>query len=146
MDFQNLYEGFKERAEEVLRLLNSDGTGFVVVTTLEGPPLEEAGFFVDRLVDERLPLAAIVANKVVPLKFADAPKPAARGGDESARYAARWLDTFSILAKRDKRHLAELEARSSTPVVHVPLLTHDVHDLETLAELGRHLLTSSSAG
>jgi anion-transporting ArsA/GET3 family ATPase len=146
MDFQNLYEGFKERADDVLRLLSSDQTGFVVVTTLEGPPLEEAGYFIDRLVDERLSLEAIVANKVVPLRFADAPASTVDGGDETARYAARWLDTFSTLARRDKRHLTELEHRSATPVAHVPLLTHDIHDLDGLAELGRHLLASSSTG
>ncbi|MEX2392982.1 MAG: ArsA-related P-loop ATPase [Actinomycetota bacterium] len=144
MDFQNLYEGFKERADEVLKLLGSEHTGFVVVTTLEGPPLEEAGYFIDRLVDEHLPLTGIVANKVVPLKFADAPEVTALPDDEAAAYAARWLATFRTLARRDRRNLSELEHRSSTPVAHVPLLTHDIHDLEGLAELGRHLLSSSS--
>jgi anion-transporting ArsA/GET3 family ATPase len=143
MDFQNLYEGFKERADEVLKLLVSEHTGFVVVTTLEGPPLEEAGFFIDRLVDERLRLEGIVANKVVPLKFADAPKGGPLPDDPSAAYAATWLETFRILADRDRRNLAELEHRSSSPVAHVPLLTHDIHDLEGLEELGRHLLAST---
>jgi anion-transporting ArsA/GET3 family ATPase len=62
LDFQNLYDGFKERAEDVLQLLSSPATGFLVVTSLEGAPLQEAEFFVDRLRDEQLPLAGIVAN------------------------------------------------------------------------------------
>jgi anion-transporting ArsA/GET3 family ATPase len=156
LDFQQMYDGFKERAEDVLRLLSSEETGFVIVTTLEGPPLEEAGFFIDRLVDERLPLAGAVANKVVPLELADASPAAARDADpdavataaslEPARAqvalldAAVALETFGTLARRDRRNLKELEARARAPVTSVPLLTHDVHDLEGLRELGRYLL------
>ncbi len=155
MDFQNLYEGFKERADEVLRLLSSEQTGFVVVTTLEGPPLEEAGFFVDRLSDERLRLSGVVANKVVPLGFAKADPAAVRAVDvgtvaqaagldiQAARTvledAVGALELWATLARRDARHLDELKRRSKAPVAHVPLLTHDIHDVDGLRELGRYL-------
>jgi anion-transporting ArsA/GET3 family ATPase len=152
LDFQNLYEGFKERADEVLRLLSSDQTAFVVVTTLEGPPLEEAGFFIDRLVDENLRLAGVVANKVVPLAFAEVNVPtldrdaiASRAGLDPDRaagaiaYATDALSTWSVLAKRDAEHLSELKRRASAVVVDVPLLTHDIHDVETLEELAGYL-------
>jgi anion-transporting ArsA/GET3 family ATPase len=156
LDFQNMYDGFKERAEEVLRLLSSDQTGFVVVTTLEGPPLEEAGFFIDRLVNEKLTLAGTVANKVVPLELADANPAAVRKADAAVLASAASLDgqraqvaltdaadaleTFGTLARRDRRNLGELRARSRTDVTAVPLFTHDVHDLEGLRELGQYLL------
>ncbi len=159
MDFQGLYEGFKERAEEVLKILSSDQTGFVVVTTLEGPPLEEAGFFIDRLVDERLPFSGVVANKVVPLEFAGSDASAvdrldvAGVADAASLPVERTkavlhdvrscLETFSTLARRDSRHLEELRRRSRAPVCHVPLLTHDVHDIEGLKELATYLLTTS---
>ncbi len=148
LDFQNLYEGFKERAEDVLQLLCSKSTAFLVVTTLEGPPLEEAGFFIDRLRSERLTLAGVVANKVVPLHLADVQPDVI---DEIATpsvdrvavdYAKQALETFSVLARRDRRSLAELERRSGVGVTHVPLLTHDVHDIEGLRELARHLFAS----
>jgi hypothetical protein len=45
-----------------------------------------------------------------------------------------------VLARRDGRNLEELKRRSRTPVAHVPLLTHDIHDVEGLRELGRYLL------
>ena len=156
MDFQNLYEGFKERADDVLALLSSDATGFVVVTTLEGPPLEEAGFFIDRLSDERLHLSGVVANKVVPLDFADADPAAVRTLDVGTIAQAAGLDThaattvledagaalalWATLARRDARHLDELQRRAKAPVAHVPLLTHDIHDTDGLRELGRYLL------
>lgn len=160
LDFQNLYDGFKERAEQVLNLLSSDATGFVVVTTLEGPPLAEAGFFIDRLVDERLSLAAVVANKVVPVKFAHADPSAVDGVDIAALARAAGVDegqamvvledartaleTFSTLAQRDETNLEQLKRRSRAPVADVPLLRHDVHDVEGLLELGRYLLGTSA--
>ncbi len=161
LDFQNLYEGFKERADAVLELLSSEQTGFLVVTTLEGPPLDEAGFFIDRLVDEDLGLTGVVANKVVPLEFAKADPAAVDRLDVSSVAQAAGIDadrvrvaladsreaaaTFSTLARRDAYSLDDLHRRSSAPVAHVPLLTHDVHDLDGLAELARHLLGSSSS-
>ena len=130
------------------------------MTTLEGPPLGEAGFFIDRLVDEDLGLAGVVANKVVPFEFArldpaavdrvDASSVAQATGLEADRVDVALADsrgalaTFSTLARRDERSLDDLHRRSRAPVAHVPLLTHDVHDLEGLAELARHLLGPSS--
>lgn len=162
MDFQNLYEGFKERADEVLELLCSPQTGFVVVTTLEGPPLGEAGFFIDRLTDEGLPLAGVVANKVVPLELGridlaaidglDATKLSQTTGLQTDRVDTALSDmrraaqTFGTLARRDERSLDELHNRSRAPIAHVPLLTHDVHDLEGLEELAGYVLGSSAVG
>jgi anion-transporting ArsA/GET3 family ATPase len=138
MDFQNMYDGFKERAEQVLGLLSSDETGFLVVTTLEGPPLQEAGFFIDRLVDERLHLAGVVANKVFPLELANATEP--EGASDEALHAVR---TLRALAARDARCLEELRHRSNAEVAHVPLMTRDVHDLDGLAELAGYVLGAS---
>ncbi len=159
MDFQNLYEGFKERAEDVLELLGSQQTGFVVVTTLEGPPLGEAGFFIDRLTDESLPLAGVVANKVVPLELGrvdvgtidrvDATKVAQTVGLDADQAREVLMDlrnaaeTFGTLARRDERSLDELHRRSRAPIAPVPLLTHDVHDLEGLEELAGYVLGES---
>jgi anion-transporting ArsA/GET3 family ATPase len=140
LDFQTLYGGFKKRAEQVLRLLNSDKTAFVVVTTLEGPPLREAGFFVDRLVDERLPLAGLVANKVVPSEFADADLSTADALDpQIAGYARHALSVLSPIARRDAHSLEELHNRAHVPVSAVPLFTQDVHDLGGLRELARYV-------
>jgi anion-transporting ArsA/GET3 family ATPase len=157
LDFQNIYEGFKERADEVLELLSSERTGFVVVTTLEGPPLEEAGFFIDRLNREKLNLAGVVANKVVPLEFAGA-KAASTDTNAMASAtglaperieralsdAAGSLETMSILAERDRDNLEALSGRAQAAVSAVPLLTHDIHDLEGLRRLGGYLLDGSN--
>lgn len=156
MDFQNMYDDFKERAQQVLDLLRSPTTGFVVVTTLEGPPLHEAGFFIDRLVDEGLSLVGVVANKAMHERFASdeakrelavlerAELPA---GDTEVLHGVRdALATVAPVAVRDRERLAELGRRARAPVARVPLLTQDVHDLTSLDELAGHILGSSSGG
>jgi anion-transporting ArsA/GET3 family ATPase len=158
MDFQDLYDDFKDRAQQVLELLHAPTTGFVVVTTLEGPPLGEASFFIDRLVDENMPLAGVVANKVVPLRFADRDEALRALEDPDARAAAevagvdreearttlaearRALVTLGDIAERDRRKLDELRRRARTAIAPVPLFTKDVHDLASLRELADHAL------
>lgn len=158
IDFQNMYDDFKARAEQVLDLLSSPQTGFVVVTTLEGPPFREAEFFVDRLVDENLPLAGLVANRVIPDRFVPdgrvpldrAEEVAERGGlnadraKEAMDEAAHALETLSILAKRDADRREEFGRRSSAPIATVPLFTHDVHDLDGLEKLASYVLDGPS--
>jgi anion-transporting ArsA/GET3 family ATPase len=152
LDFQTLYDDFKRRATDVLALLRRDITGFVVVTTLEGPPLGEATFFIDRLVDEGMPLAGIVANKVIPQRFAseEAAAEIRRLDDLDPQTISVPVDAFEDvrtslvtlhdLAVRDRDRLAELRRRARSAVAPVPLLTSDVHDLEGLERLAGYAL------
>jgi hypothetical protein len=50
------------------------------------------------------------------------------------------MEDFDRVASREEAHLAELTQRlPDTPVVRVPFLASDVHDLGGLAEVGRWL-------
>jgi hypothetical protein len=52
------------------------------------------------------------------------------------------LTELNDIARREEHHLSELSARvSPAPVVRVPFLPGDVHDLEGLAEVGDHLFS-----
>ncbi|MDQ3932201.1 MAG: AAA family ATPase, partial [Actinomycetota bacterium] len=63
-NFEGMYEGFKERAEEVRALLGEPDSRFVVVATPQPPPLREAHFFLERLQQEGLHTAGMVVNRV----------------------------------------------------------------------------------
>jgi anion-transporting ArsA/GET3 family ATPase len=80
-----LFGGFRERAQRTYRLLQADGTAFLVVAAPEPDALREAAYFVERLNEERMPLAGLVVNRA---------SPAARGGlsAEQALAAAQRLD------------------------------------------------------
>ncbi len=145
-NFEGMYDGFKQRAEEVLGLLQHPRSRFVVVTTPEPPPLREARFFLQRLEQEGLHAAGVVVNRIHPLP---PPEPsddalraaAAAGGDDDLARGVTGI--LEVLA--DVRNLAERQRRDVNAalfgvrvhtVVDVPLLGQDVHDatgLETIA-------------
>jgi anion-transporting ArsA/GET3 family ATPase len=62
--FDTMFGGFRERAEETYRLLQTPGTAFVVVATPEPDALREARYFVERLSHDRMPLAGLILNRV----------------------------------------------------------------------------------
>jgi anion-transporting ArsA/GET3 family ATPase len=151
--FEGMYEGFQRRADEVSRLLASPETTFLLVTVPLTEPIQEADFFWRALRERGLPFGGVVMNKV---------HPAYVGGDTrgvrarvrrslreagvaaaTAERAAENLLHFQALADRDRANIERLEARlGPESVVEVPLLEHDVHDLEGLAAVARHLFVA----
>jgi anion-transporting ArsA/GET3 family ATPase len=152
--FEGMYEGFQRRADEVSRLLASPETTFLLVTVPLTEPITEADFFWRALRERDLPFGGVVMNKVHPsyvgggrrgigararraLHEAGVPEPAA------ARAAENLLH-FQSLADRDRANIERLEERmGADAVVEVPLLEHDVHDLEGLAAVSRHLFAEA---
>lgn len=152
-NFEGMYEGFKERADEVLDLLQQPTSQFVVVTAPQPPPLREAKFFLDRLEQEGLHLAGVVVNRINP-------QPAIAASDTDLRDAARRLDEqgddadaavadglrlladLTGLAGRQRRDVdAALYGRRVNALVEVPLLRTDVHDVDGLLEIATRLTT-----
>ncbi|MEV8530712.1 ArsA family ATPase [Streptomyces sp. NPDC051211] len=59
-----MFGGFRTRADATYRLLQAPGTAFLVVAAPEPDALREAAYFVERLAEERMPLAGLVLNRV----------------------------------------------------------------------------------
>ena len=158
--FQTMYEGFVERSRAVSRLLEDHGTTFVVVSTLEPAPAQEAEFFVEALAERKLALGALVFNKVLPIDLfsseaatvaerldRDAGPVAAAVADQVAdtEQVARVLDevaasflNYRLVASREAEEATRLGAAAEV-VATVPYLADDVHDLAGLLAIGRHL-------
>ena len=62
--FDTMFGGFRERAEDTYRLLQTPGTAFLVIATPEPDALREASYFVERLSQDRMPLAGLILNRV----------------------------------------------------------------------------------
>jgi len=62
-----MFGGFRERADYTYQLLRAPGTSFIVVAAPEDDALREASYFVERLHQERMPLAGLVLNRVQPV-------------------------------------------------------------------------------
>ena len=156
---QLLYDGIQGRARSVYRLLRSPQTGFVVVTTLEQEPFSEAEFFCTKLREFKMPLRAMVVNRVLPDVFRDPggvaaattlvedPKVAAwltdtlafRVSTENARFIGATFLNRHTLAQREARQLAKLGRLGEVPIVRVPLFSEEVSELEALVRIARAL-------
>jgi anion-transporting ArsA/GET3 family ATPase len=62
--FETVFGGFRERAESTYRLLQTPGTAFLVMATPEPDAVREASYFVERLSEDRMPLAGLILNRV----------------------------------------------------------------------------------
>jgi anion-transporting ArsA/GET3 family ATPase len=142
--FEGMEQGFRERADRVLHLLADDRTAFVLVASPRRDTVEEATFFAHKLGEADIPVEALVVNRVHP-RFGEAlPEASAKraatlaGTDLGALYAN--LADFQLVAAREEGHLAGLaEQVAPAPVVLVPFLRSDVHDLDGLAEVAEYL-------
>jgi anion-transporting ArsA/GET3 family ATPase len=141
-----VFGGFRQRAQKTYALLQADGTAFIVVAAPEPDALREAAYFVERLSEDRMPLAGLVVNRA-------SPRPEGTlSADEAMAAAARLRkqDPESLTAgllrlHADQSRLVEREAllRDRFAAAHpqvatavVPALAGDVHDLEGLRKVG----------
>ena len=138
--FEGMEQGFRDRARLVSQLLDDPGTAFVVVAAPRRDAVAEAIFFADRLRASAGRVEALIANRMFP-SFGPVPAGLAQpNGPPPLAALAQNMSDFDRVATREEAHLAELRDRlPGTPVVRVPFLATDVHDLDGLAEVGRWL-------
>src|SRR6056297_2650402 len=150
-NFDGMYDGFKQRAEEVLVLLQDPASRFVVITSPEPPPLREARYFLERLEQEGLHAAGVVVNRIHPEVPRDPTDASLRraidtlGDDDVDRATAGALQVLADvrnLAARQRRDVnAALFGVRVTALVEVPLLGQDVHDVAGLERIASTLTT-----
>jgi anion-transporting ArsA/GET3 family ATPase len=142
--FEGMEQGFRDRADKVLELLSDERTAFVLVASPRRDTVEEAAFFAEKLAEAGIPVQALVVNRVHPRFGEGLPEAAAErattlAGTELGSLYANLAD-FRLVAAREEEHLVGLaEQVAPAPVVRVPFLRSDVHDLDGLAEVAGHL-------
>ena len=144
-----VFGSFRERAEDTYRLLQREGTAFVVVAAPEPDALREASYFVERLGAERMPLAGLVLNRVQGEQAADLSAERAAAAAEELDDAGGHALTASLLRiHADRMHRRAREqalarrftsAHPDVPVVEVAALAEDVHDMEGLRLIGQEM-------
>ena len=137
-----MFGGLRERADATAKLLRAPGTVFVVVASPEPDALREASYFVDRLVEEDMPLAGVVVNRVhrstVPQITAVQALAAAEALEDRARRRRRAL-TAGVLRVHAERmddagdRATRVDgfalAHPNVLLASVRALAQDVHDL-----------------
>ena len=138
-----MIDGFTERAARVKALLNDPGTTFLLVSSPEREPVDEAIYFHRKLREASMPFGGLVVNRLREAAAVDgsAPDDLARAlGDGLAGRVARSARELAGLAARDAASVKRLRAALGSPAtVIVPQLDDDVHDVEGLVLVFAHL-------
>jgi anion-transporting ArsA/GET3 family ATPase len=138
-----MIDGFTERARRVGALLEDPATTFLIVTAPRHDPVEEAIYFHSKLQAAAMPFGGLIVNRLHAAPELDGAVDAELAGELGAALAER-VETsaheLSALAERDEANLAVLiERLADPPVIVVPELDDDVHDVEGLALVRAYL-------
>jgi anion-transporting ArsA/GET3 family ATPase len=150
----DMTQEFSARAADVERLLHDPTTAFLLVTAASGPAIEEAIWFRRTLDEAGLQFAGAIVNRVHPDRVTggtDAELRDALKGPLGANLAERVAAALSddqALARRDGRNLNrladELGGAEGLPIIRVPQLDGDVHDVAGLDRVRAFLFASES--
>jgi anion-transporting ArsA/GET3 family ATPase len=145
----DMTEDFSLRAVQVEKMLKASTTAFVLVTSAQSEPIEEAIWFRRTLEEGGLPFAGVVVNRMHHDMLGDSEPGDVEallsdvlGADLSARVAENFHD-YHVLARRDEHNVERLAAElDSRPLLLIPHLDDDVHDVEGLLRIHRYLFAS----
>ncbi len=152
--FQGMFDGFRDRAKAVRTVLEAEDTTFVVIGTPREAAVNEARAFRDRLVERKIKVGAMVLNRATVDAFDGRMIPPREkleqnvldeGGDRAfvdRLYGAAATAAASAREERSRADALALEI-APTPLVTVPELPRDVHDLVGLNALRGHLFTGA---
>ena len=153
--FRDLYDGFRERNEEVIRLFHDPGTTFLVVCAPTSPSISVARYFLHELGERKMPCAGVIANQVHQC-----------GGEEidPGSVAGRLVEVHSDgliehtgpqlmarlgaahrrlvgLARAEERLISSIEGLMDpgSALWRVPRFEGEVHDIHALGKVGASL-------
>jgi len=142
----SVVDGFAERARAVSQLLSEPTTTFLIITSPEPAPVEEAIFFRRRLDEAGMPFGGLIVNRVrmlarTPPSTDESALTADFGGDGAlAAKSVQALADLRALARRDNASLRRLTVglEEKHPIL-VPQLDRDVSDVAGLVAVERFL-------
>jgi anion-transporting ArsA/GET3 family ATPase len=147
----SMFGGFRHRADETYRILQDRETSFLVIAAPERDAVREAAFFAERLVQEKMPLAGLVLNRVHRASFdsiSAAEAAAAADALDAAGDQQVTVDALRVHAalvsqtEREVRVAATFtDAFPAVPAVAVTAQPADVHDVDGLRTIGEALAT-----
>ena len=155
--FNELFGGFRERANHVAHALRSEEVAFVLVTSTDRFAIDEALFLGDKLISAAMKYEGIVLNQVHETLEA----PALSSDEATSLLSEYWgsknaqrlypmlqraLDDEQRWATRDKQEAERLGGAlgQSIPLIKVPALQSDVHDLGNLAKIATFLTRNAA--
>lgn len=139
-DLEGMHTGFRDRNLEVIKILKSSATSFFLVTYPSEFRFQESQDFISNLKAKEIPLTGVILNRIE--KDYPSSLPSAVDCDEKTRKQLNvllqyrkeivsnqqyWLDKFNTTFK-------------NLPSLTLEKLSEDIHDLETLSQIGERLI------
>jgi anion-transporting ArsA/GET3 family ATPase len=144
-----MIDGFTDRARRVEALLSDPATTFLIVTSPQHEPVEEAIYFHRKLSDAKMPFGGVLVNRVheAPPVNGELPEELAEAlGDKLAARVGTSAREVAALAERDEHSIAWLADELGDPLtIVIPELADDVHDVDGLARVCGYLFPSYDA-
>jgi len=144
--FGDMAQGFRERAKAVKRLLADDRTAFLLITSPAHEAIAEAEFFRDKIEEAGMPFAGVIVNRMH-VEEPDGDEDLGSLDPELALKVAANFRDFHALAERDRRNVEELTRdMGDRPLIVVPYLDEDIHDLDGIEAINEYLFAASYTG
>ncbi|MGH2837981.1 MAG: ArsA family ATPase [Thermoleophilaceae bacterium] len=142
--FGDMASGFRDRAKAVKALLADDRTTFLLVTSAAHEAVEEAKFFRDKLEESGMPFGAVIVNRMHVEEPGEQEDLDSLDPKLAEKVAANFKD-FHTLAERDRRNVEQLTGdMGERPLIVVPYLDGDIHDLEGIEAINEHLFAGEA--
>jgi len=149
-ELNGLFGGFRERAAAVAKAFRSKDMAYVLVTSPAPAAIDEVSYFAARLTQQGMHADAVVVNRV---QFApgEAEPAAVQAAASALGLELSAQATAAVVhAAEDDRTRAHFEAEqlralttafqaTSTPLLRVPVLSADVHDVRSLTRVANIL-------
>ncbi|MDH4168912.1 MAG: AAA family ATPase [Acidimicrobiia bacterium] len=138
--FEGMEDGFKQRAQDVLTLLKSERTAFLLVASPRHDTITEAQHFGGQLHEAGITVRAAVINRMHPFSAAVSADDAEARAESATGPAASWwraLADFQRCAEDERRSVEQfrIDLPGEVELVTVPMLADDVHDLAGLEQV-----------
>jgi anion-transporting ArsA/GET3 family ATPase len=145
--FDTMFGGFRERAQKTYELLQTPGTAFLIVASPEPDALREASYFIERLAEDRMPLAGLVVNRVHEVDHKTGHEVDHKTGHEVDHKAGHEVDhkaghEVDHKAGHEVDHRADHEAGHESGASTLSAARSQAA-AETLTERGEHPLTAA---
>ncbi len=153
---ERLFDGINERGRKVRELLRSDATAFVLVAGPEEQVLGESDVLTTKMHDLGMPLKGVVMNRVHPMPAGGEAEPdrsrvvsvierlcEAQIDKRTTAWLADVYEDACRIARAEEIRREAFEAGLAPEVetVTIPEFEADVHDVRSLAEVARRLVS-----